>query len=102
VNNAIIAGLEQPDQVASDVEEANLLYSGASNLITTRSDTFTVYFRIRSFRQNPQGPGGRPVWDATDPEFIVDDSRYVMLVDRSTVNKPGDKPKILYLEKLPN
>ena len=32
----------------------------------------------------------------------VDDSRYVMLVDRSAVERPGDKPKILFLEKLPN
>ena len=67
---------------------------------------FTVYFRVRSFRQNPDGvlPSGYrgPVWDATDPEYIVDDSRYVMLVDRSEVNRPSDKPKILYLEKLPH
>ena len=56
--------------------------------------------------QNPAGvfPGGGvgPIWDATDPEYIVDDSRYVMLVDRSEVNRPSDKPRILYLEKLAN
>lgn len=86
------------DRVASDAEEANLLLAGASNLITTRSDVFTVYFRIRSFRQNPN----TGVWDATDPEYIVDDSRYVMLVDRSEVNHPTDNAKILCLEKLPN
>ena len=40
-------------------------------------------------------------WDATDPDYIVDDSRYVMLVDRSEVNVPTDKPKIVYWEKLP-
>ena len=68
-----------------------------SNMITTRSDVFTVYFKIRSFRQNPV----TGQWDATDPEHIVDDSRYVMLVDRSEVNVPTDKPKIVYLEKLP-
>ena len=68
-----------------------------SNMLTTRSDVFTVYFRVRSFIQNPT----TGVWDATNPEFIVDDSRYVMLVDRSEVNQPNDKPKILYLEKLP-
>ncbi len=58
---------------------------------------FTVYFRIRSFRQNPT----TGFWNATDPEFIVDDSRYVMLVDRSEVDHPNDKPKILYLERVP-
>ncbi|MCH8152532.1 MAG: hypothetical protein IH830_09200 [Planctomycetes bacterium] len=86
-----------PDQVAQDAEEQNLLFAGISNLITTRSDMFTVYFKVRSFRQNRV----TGIWDATDPEYIVDDSRYVMLVDRSEVNRPTDKPKILYLEKLP-
>jgi hypothetical protein len=86
-----------PDNVAGDSEEANLLFAGMSNMITTRSDVFTVYFKIRSFTQNPVT--GR--WDATDPEYIVDESRYVMLVDRSEVNVPSDKPKIVYLEKLP-
>ena len=61
------------------------------------SDMFTVYFKVRSFRQNPV----TRVWDATNPEYIVDDSRYVMLVDRSEVNTPSDTPRILYLEKLP-
>ncbi|MCH8212012.1 MAG: hypothetical protein IIB99_11665 [Planctomycetes bacterium] len=86
-----------PDIVAEDAEELNLLFGGMSNMLTTRSDVFTVYFRVRSFIQNPT----TRVWDATNPEFIVDDSRYVMLVDRSEVNHPNDKPKILYLEKLP-
>ncbi|HWB21210.1 MAG TPA: hypothetical protein VG711_13005, partial [Phycisphaerales bacterium] len=91
---------EVGDAVSGDSEEANLLFSGVSNLITTRSDVFVVYFKIRSFREdNSVSP---PVWDATKLENIVEDSRYVMLVDRSNVNHPGDKPKILYLEKLPN
>ncbi|MEE9131576.1 MAG: hypothetical protein V3T84_16295 [Phycisphaerales bacterium] len=97
VNDPVIGGTQQPDIVAEDAEELNLLFSGMSNMLTTRSDVFTVYFRVRSFIQNPT----TGVWDATNPEFIVDDSRYVMLVDRSEVNHPNDKPKILYLEKLP-
>ncbi|MHC4275436.1 MAG: hypothetical protein ACYSUR_17455, partial [Planctomycetota bacterium] len=86
-----------PDDVAEDAEEANVLFAGASNMLTTRSDVFTVYFRVRSFRQNPV----TGAWDATDPEAIVDENRYVMLVDRSGVNRPSDSPKILYMEQLP-
>lgn len=86
------------DAVSEDVEEANLLFAGISNLITTRSDMFTVHFIVRSFRRNPI----TGIWDATDREQIVDERRYVMLVDRSEVNKPSDRPRILYLEKLPN
>jgi hypothetical protein len=87
-----------PDRVAGDAEEAALLYAGLSNLVTTRSDVFTIYFRVRSFRQSELT--GR--WDALERESIVDDSRYVMLVDRSAVNRSSDRPRILYLEKLPN
>lgn len=97
---ATAAPFTRPDTTAGDVEEQNMLFAGASNIVTTRSDTFTVYFRVRSFRQNTSV--SPPVWDATNKEYIVDDSRYVMLVDRSTVNRPSDKPRILYLEKLPN
>ena len=91
------AGGPIPDAISGDVEEANLLFAGASNLISTRSDVFTVYFKVRRFRRNP----ATGVWDATDPKQIVDDSRYVMMVDRSEVNQPSDRAKILYLEKLP-
>ncbi len=96
-----INNIESPDLVAMDAEERNMLLAGASNMVSTRSDVFTVYFKVRSFRQTPVGPNGFPVWDATNREQIVDDSRYVMLVDRSEVNHPNDKPKILYFEKLP-
>jgi hypothetical protein len=96
-NFDIVTPTYGPDKVAGDVEESNLLYTGVSNLVTTRSDVFTVYFKVRSFRQNPAT--GR--WDATDPEMIVDESRFVMLVDRSEVDRPNEKPRILYLEKLP-
>jgi hypothetical protein len=90
-------GNPQHDWVAGDVEEMNLLFAGLSNMVTTRSDAFTVYFRVRSFRQNPV----TRVWNALDQEQIVDDSRYVMLVDRSAVSAPTDRPRILYLEKMP-
>ncbi|MCH2153486.1 MAG: hypothetical protein MK089_09130 [Phycisphaerales bacterium] len=86
------------DMVAGDAEEANLLFSGISNMISTRSDMFTVHFRVRTFKPNPE----TGVWDATDPNAIIDDKRYVMLVDRSEVDKPGDKPKILYVEEIEN
>ena len=86
------------DGVVNDAEEMGLLQAGISNLISTTSDMFTVHMRIRTFKRNPV----TGVWDATDLEQIVDDSRYVLLVDRSNVNTPADKPKILYFEKLPN
>ncbi len=84
------------DRVAGDKEEGAMLFSGISNLITTRSDVFTVHLKVRTFREDPE----TGVWDATDPDNIVDDSRYVMVVDRSSVDRPGQQPRILMLEKI--
>jgi hypothetical protein len=41
------------------------------------------------------------VWNGTDPEMILDDSRYVMTVDRSSVDRPGEEPRILSFVKVP-
>ena len=87
-----------PDETAQDDEEASLLFNAMSNIITTRSDSFIVYFKIRNVRVNPV----TGIWDATDPEFIVDESRYMMIVDRSNVDRPTDSPRILLYEKVPD
>jgi hypothetical protein len=86
------------DEPLGDAEDMNLLFKGISNLVTTRSDVFTVYLRVRQVRQNPV----TGVWDGTNPELIVDESRYVMCVDRSEVNSPSDQPRIVYFQKCPN
>ncbi|MFK7959434.1 MAG: hypothetical protein AB8G96_02835 [Phycisphaerales bacterium] len=97
-NTADIALLgREGDLVAGDVEELRLLFNGASNMITTTSDMFTVYFRVRSFRPRPDG-----VLDATNRDSILADRRYVMLVDRSGVNTPSDQPRILYIQEVPD
>ena len=85
------------DPAGGDLEDANLLLAGAANLLTTRSDTFVAHFRVRSFRQNAE----TGVWDATDPNYIVDERRFVMLVDRSAVDTPNDRPDVLFLEEAP-
>ena len=86
----------RPDMVGGDAEEANLLFSGIANLLTTRSDVFTVYFTIRSFKQDPI----TGFWDATDKAMVIDESRYVMVLDRSSVNGPTDQPRVLAFSKV--
>ncbi len=94
-----LAVREIPTQnlAAGDAHEQQLLLSSLSNILTTRSDVFTVYFRVRSIRPDPIT--GR--YDGTDPRLIIDDSRYVMGIDRSQVERPSDPPKILYFQKVP-
>jgi hypothetical protein len=85
------------DEPLGDVEDLNLMFKGISNLVTTRSDVFTVYLRVRQVKQNAT----TGVWDGTSTEHVIDDSRYVMCVDRSEVNSPSDQPRIVYFQKVP-
>jgi hypothetical protein len=86
------------DQTAGDAVEQNQLLKGISNLVTTRSDVFTVWLRIRTIKQDPL----TGQWNGTDPEFIIDDSRYMMTVDRSSVDRPGEQPRIVSFVKVSN
>lgn len=83
---------------AGDALQQQALLAGIANILTTRSDVFTVYFRVRSVRPDPIT--GR--YDGTDPRLIVDDSRFVMCIDRSEVEKPTDSPRIVYFQKVPH
>ena len=85
-----------PDMVSGDAEEMNLLFSGMANMITTRSDVFTVYMTIRTFKQDPVSG----VWDASKEENIIDQSRYVMIVDRTEVDSPTQRPEIRAFSKV--
>ena len=86
----------RPDTAFGDSEEQNLIFKGISNLVTTRSDVFTVYFRVRTVKQNPQTGG----WNGVDPDSIMEDARYVMCVDRTNVNRPTDEPRIVYFTRV--
>ena len=83
------------DEPLGDAEDATLAYKAISNLVTTRSDVFTVYLKVRQVKQDPV----TRKWDATKAEHVIDDTRYVMVVDRSECNVPSDQPKILFFEK---
>ena len=73
-----------------------MLFSGIANILTTRSDVFTIYLKVRTFKQDP----ATGIWDASEDGLILDDSRYVMVVDRSGINAPTDKPRILAFAKI--
>ena len=95
--NAIAVPSKQHDEPLGDAEDMNLLVKGISNLVTTRSDVFTVYLRVRQVKQNDTNG----IWDGTNREQVVDDARYVLCVDRSNVDSPDDQPRIVYFQKCP-
>lgn len=72
-----------PDTAVDDFEERNLLFHRISNLVTVRSDVFTAYILVRIGEKGPQ-------------------RRMIAILDRSGVNSPDDKPKILALHPVPN
>jgi len=82
--------------VVGDSEEQHLLFKGISNLVSTRSDVFTVYFRVSTIKQDPLT--GK--WNGVDPDSVLEDARYVMCVDRSNVNRPTDEPRIVYFSRV--
>jgi hypothetical protein len=96
VNTPAFDPILQLAPIAGDQVERNTLLKGIANMVTTRSDVFTVYLKIRSVAQNPVTGG----WDATNPETLIDESRYIMVIDRSNVERPGQEPKILMFEKI--
>ena len=91
-------GMFRYDLTSGDAMERNSLLKGISNIATTRSDVFTVWVRIRTIRQDTL----TGQWNGMDPENIIDDSRYMMTVDRSSVDRPGESPRIVSFVKVPN
>ncbi len=63
-----------PDSITNDFEENYLMLNRISNLITTRSDTFTVYIVVQGWR----GVG------TTTPQLVAQ-RRAAFIIDRSNV-----------------
>jgi hypothetical protein len=72
------------DQIRWDFEERFLMINRISNLVTTRSDAFTVYVTLQGWR-NLNGPG---------PAEMVVERKAAMLVNRTGVVKITDTPKV--------
>jgi hypothetical protein len=66
----------QPDQIRNDFDEQYLILTKVSNLLTTRSDTFTVYILLQGWR----GVGG------SAPTKVVE-RRAAMIIDRTSATK---------------
>jgi DNA uptake protein ComE-like DNA-binding protein len=71
------------DGAADDFEERDLIFARISDLVTVRSDVFTAYILVRVGTDGPQ-------------------KRYIAILDRSQVRKPGDKVKIRAFQQVPD
>jgi hypothetical protein len=80
---------------ATNYQDKLAIINALANTASIRSDIFTVYFLIHAY--TPED------CDIPDDQPMVPTvaKRYVMVVDRSNVNVPGVKPRILMLKEVP-
>ncbi len=71
------------DGAVSDFEERDVIFSRISNLVTVRSDVFTAYILVRIGVDGPQ-------------------RRVIAILDRSQVNSPSDRVKIVASHPVPD
>lgn len=89
-------GVWTPDALANEYKERLTVANGLLSSITTRSDTFAVWFVVQGYRKGDvEGLTGN------DPLVPSVQRRFLMIIDRSNVKALGDKPKILALRELP-
>jgi hypothetical protein len=75
--------LTPSDGAVSDFEERDVIFSRISNLVTVRSDVFTAYILVRIGVDGPQ-------------------RRVIAILDRSQVNSPSDRVKIVASHPVPD
>ncbi len=89
-------GTWTPDALRNEYKERLTVANGLLSSITTRSDTFAVWFVVQGYRKGDvEGLTGN------DPLVPSVQRRFLMIIDRSNVKALGDKPKILALRELP-
>jgi hypothetical protein len=84
------------DGIEDDFDERLAIASAVMNSASIRSDTFAVWFIIHGYQES----------DTTgltdeDPLIPTIARRFVMVVDRSNVTQPGEKPKIVLFKEVP-
>ncbi|MEM9559084.1 MAG: hypothetical protein AAF995_02165 [Planctomycetota bacterium] len=93
---------ETPDEVPDDPDERLAVVNSVLNSITVRSDVYAVWMVIQGYREADvealrPASGDRPA----DPLVPSYRGRYLMIVDRSNVIEPGDRPQVLYFGEVP-
>ncbi|MBL8764029.1 MAG: hypothetical protein JNM07_07150 [Phycisphaerae bacterium] len=90
------SGTYQADPVADNPGERLALADAVLNSVTVRSDVYCVWFVVHGYtRADVEGI------DQSEPLLPSVQRRYVMVLDRSNVKNPGDRPRVLMLREVP-
>ncbi|MCA9288746.1 MAG: hypothetical protein KDA05_09195 [Phycisphaerales bacterium] len=90
------AGMNGTDRLVDEVDERYAIYNSIANCITVRSDTYVAWFVLHGYREQDcigLGPD--------DPLLPSVARRFMMVIDRSNVVAPGDKPRVLIFREVP-
>jgi hypothetical protein len=93
-----------PYRPVNEYREKLQLANGSLNLITNRSDLFAAYFVVLGVSEEDlqavaEGAASIPARQV--PLIPSVQRRFLMVVDRSTVVKQGDQPKVLLFKEVP-
>ena len=91
-----VYGTDEPDAIADELGERLATANGILGSISVSSDVYAVWFVVHAYRRSDVEdlkPG-----DPLVPGYA---RRYVMVVDRSTVTRESDAPRILLLREVP-
>lgn len=86
----------QPDEIEDDYDERLVLANAALASASVRSDYFVAWFIVHGYRESDVNGLGR-----NDPLVPSIARRFMMVVDRSNVVSPGDRPRILLFKEVP-
>ena len=84
------------DEITDDYDERLALASAVMSSASVRSDIFAVWFLVHGYQESDVK--GLAPQDPMVPSLA---RRFVMVVDRSNVTKPGDKPRIVLFKEVP-
>jgi hypothetical protein len=84
------------DQIQDDYDEKLAIANGIMNSVSVRSDIYAATFVIHGYQQ--ADCDGLSDQDPLVPSIA---RRYLMIVDRSSVVRTGDKPRILVFKEMP-
>lgn len=84
------------DEIDDDFDERLALANAALSSTNVRSDYFAVWFVMHGYRESDVNGLGND-----DPLIPSVARRFLMVVDRSNVIEPGDKPRIVLFKEVP-
>lgn len=104
-DGAVGAGtLADPYRPANEYREKLQFASGSLNLVTNRSDLFAAYFVVLGFSEEDiraVREANESIPPRTVPLVASVQRRFLMVIDRSTIVRTGDKPKVLLFKEVP-